>query len=209
MAGADEGFDIESIRNESVQPVMPAGPLDDPGSEHDPGRPVFFFDLGSPYAWLVAERIGHTYPTAIWQPVCQRDISDAPLWDGDRERIEKLAADAGLLTPRWPSIDQPDTREAMLVAAFCKSIGRAASFALAAFRQAYNGGRDLAERDTLLIAAAACELHPRAILQAIELESTRVQLAAAATLASDQRVTELPALALGDRRLLAAELLEK
>lgn len=201
--GTDGGFDVASI-----QPVVPAGPQDEPAPAPGDDQPVFFFDLGSPYAWLVAERIGHTHPTAIWQPVCQQDISPEPLWDGDRARVEQLAAEAGLLTPRWPAEDQPDTREAMLVATFCKSIGRAASFALAAFRQAYNGGRSLADRDTLLIAAAACELHPRAILQAIELESTRVQLRAAAELARDHQVTELPTLVQGERRSLADTLLD-
>ncbi len=173
----------------------------------DDDRPIFFFDLGSPYAWLVAERIGHKMPTAIWQPVCQQDVSPDPLWDGDRARVETLAAVAGLPAPRWPANDQPDTRQAMLVATFCKSIGRAASFALAAFRQAYNGGRNLEETETLLIAAAACELHPRAVLQAIELDSTQAQLASAAAPARLYGVTMLPAVKRENELLVAGDLL--
>ena len=49
----------------------------------------------------------------------------------------------------------------MLVATYAKQIGRAVAFSLAAFRQAFAGGRDLGERDNVLIAAAACEMHPR------------------------------------------------
>ncbi len=170
-------------------------------------QPIFFFDLGSPYAWLVAERLGNAMPAAIWQPVCQQDLAPGPLWDADRPRVEALAAQAGLLTLRWPDDDQHDTREAMLLATWCKSIGRATSFALAAFRQAYNGGRSLADRDTLLLAAAACELHPRAVLQALALESTPTQLETAATLARLHDVTVLPAVKRGNELLDVEQLL--
>ena len=35
-----------------------------------PDRPVFYYDLGSPYSWLAAERIHHVLPeTAVWQPI--------------------------------------------------------------------------------------------------------------------------------------------
>ena len=49
---------------------------------------------------------------------------------------------------------------AMRVATFAKQTGRTVSFALAAFRQAFAAGRDLSDPDNVLIAAAACELHP-------------------------------------------------
>ena len=51
----------------------------------------------------------------------------------------------------------------MRVATFAKEIGRAVSFSLAAFRQAFAAGRDLTDPDNVLIAAAASEMHPRAI----------------------------------------------
>ena len=54
----------------------------------------------------------------------------------------------------------------MRVATYAKSIGRTVSFALAAFRQAFAGGRDLSDPDNVAIAAAACELHPNAIAKA-------------------------------------------
>ena len=56
----------------------------------------------------------------------------------------------------------------MRAATFAQKSGRAVAFSLAAFRQAFAGGRDLAETDNVLIAAAACELHPNAVLKAIE-----------------------------------------
>ena len=53
----------------------------------------------------------------------------------------------------------------MRAATFAKQTGRTVSFALAAFRQAFAAGRDLSDPDNVLIAAAACELHPRALLE--------------------------------------------
>ena len=38
-------------------------------------------------------------------------------------------------------------------------------FAQAAFRQAFAGGRSLQDPDYVLIAAAACEMHPAAVLR--------------------------------------------
>ena len=54
----------------------------------------------------------------------------------------------------------------MLAATYAKQVGRTVAFSLAAFRQAFAGGRDLGDTDTVLIAAAACEMHPAAVLRA-------------------------------------------
>ena len=67
---------------------------------------------------------------------------------------------------RWPDGWPNNTLKAMRVATFAQSIGRTVAFSLAAFRQAFAGGRDLSDVDNVLIAAAACELHPNAILKA-------------------------------------------
>ncbi len=46
-------------------------PQVDAGEAHAPAEPpVFYFDLGSPYAWLAAERNGDIFPVApTWVPV--------------------------------------------------------------------------------------------------------------------------------------------
>jgi 2-hydroxychromene-2-carboxylate isomerase len=87
----------------------------------------------------------------------------------------------------------------MLAAAFAKKSGRAVAFSLAAFRQAFAAGKDLSDLDSVLIAAAACELHPRAVTSGIALRSTREELDAGTQLARDHGVTELPALIEGGR----------
>ena len=72
---------------------------------------------------------------------------------------------------RWPGAWPPDARTAMLAATYAKHIGRAVAFSLACFRQAFAGGRDLGDDSTVLIAAAACEMHPTAVLKGIGLRS--------------------------------------
>ena len=64
----------------------------------------------------------------------------------------------------------------MLAATYAKRVGRAVAFSLAAFRQAFAGGRDLGDENTVLIAAAACEMHPTALLKGIGLRSVREAL---------------------------------
>jgi 2-hydroxychromene-2-carboxylate isomerase len=94
---------------------------------------------------------------------------------------------------RWPDPFPADAEWAMLVATYAKQIGRAVAFSLAAFRQAYAAGRDLSERDNVLIAAAACEMHPLAVVKGAELRGTRERLELATEEARAAGVSETPA----------------
>ncbi|MBK5230169.1 MAG: hypothetical protein JJE27_03245 [Thermoleophilia bacterium] len=177
--------------------------MTDPATNIEVGPPpryTFYYDIGSPYAWVVGERIGKCLPEAEWQPVLQPDVDDGPVWDGDTEQIFDLAQKFGLLPPRF-SDDQmyktiADTRPMMLAAIYAKSIGRTVAFSLAAFRQVFNAAKPVDDIDTVLLAAAACEMHPRAVLQALELDSVRDALAIAGTDLRERigRSTELPLL---------------
>src|SRR5207237_4288816 len=99
----------------------------------------------------------------------------------------------GLQPLRWPEPFPFDSSLAMRVATYAKSIGRAVPFAQAAFRQAFAGGRSLEDRDSVLIAAAACEMHPSAVLRAAELRSVAAQLSASTTAAAAAGVRDWPA----------------
>ena len=98
----------------------------------------------------------------------------------------------------------------MRVATFAKEIGRTVSFSLAAFRQAFAAGRDLSDRDSVLIAAAAAELHPRAVLAAAERDAIKAALREATDRAADLGVRGVPSLVVagevfwGDDRLADA-----
>jgi predicted DsbA family dithiol-disulfide isomerase len=100
---------------------------------------------------------------------------------------------------RWPVAWPPDTRTAMLAATYAKQIGRAVAFSLAAFRQAFAGGRDIGDVDTVLIAAAACEMHPTAVLKGVKLRSVTDALDRATARARAAGVHSLPAIEAGGR----------
>ncbi len=111
-----------------------------------------------------------------------------------RSEIERRAVAAGLQPVRWPSPYPADTAWAMLAATYAASIGRVVAFSLAAFRQAFAAGRDLGERDSVLIAAAACELHPVAVIKGAGLASTQRRLTAATDAAISAGVRKVPAI---------------
>ena len=143
----------------------------------------------------------------VWQPILLGGIweqSGGQSWGVTDQReegiaeVERRAADYGLLPVRWPEGWPNNTLKAMRAAVFAQSIGRAVAFSLAAFRQAFAGGRDLSEVDNVLIAAAACELHPNAVLKAIETQSVKDKLREVTAEAYDRGVRGVPTIAVGD-----------
>jgi 2-hydroxychromene-2-carboxylate isomerase len=173
---------------------------------------TFYFDLGSPYAYLTAERISGLFTEAgleqpEWQPVLLGGLfrtfgrdswANGPGRDEGIAEVERRAAAYGLPPLAWPEPWPGNTLFAMRVATFAKQTGRTVSFALAAFRQAFAAGRDLSEPDNVLIAAAACELHPRALLKAVETEGVKNALREATERAAELGVTGVPALVVGE-----------
>lgn len=161
------------------------------------GQPLFYYDLGSPGCYLAAERVMTALGTVPeWEPVLGSEI-EAVEAEPDRALIERRAHELGLQSLRWPRRWPPDTRTAMLAATYAKHIGRGVAFSLACFRQAFAGGRDLGDEHTVLIAAAACELHPAAVLKGIALRSTAEALERATERALGAGVRSLPAIAIG------------
>jgi 2-hydroxychromene-2-carboxylate isomerase len=162
----------------------------------------FYFDLASPLAYLAAEQVLHALPgPAEWRPVLERELGGGEQAlrcgherDAFREAVARRARALGLQPLRWPEPFPFDSAFAMRAATYAKSIGRVVPFAQAAFRQAFAGGRDLADPDNVLIAAAACEMHPSALLRGAELRSVRSQLAAATSDAVRSSIEEIPAI---------------
>jgi 2-hydroxychromene-2-carboxylate isomerase len=174
-------------------------------------RATFYFDLGSPYAYLTAERISGLFTEAgleqpEWQPVLLGGLfrafdrgswSEGPGRDEGIAEIKRRAAAYGLPPLSWPEPWPGNTLFAMRAATFAKQTGRTVSFALAAFRQAFAAGRDLSEPDNVLIAAAACELHPKALLKAVETEIVKNALREATDSAAELGVFGVPTLVVG------------
>ncbi len=179
----------------------------------------FYFDLASPEAYLAAERILHVLPgPAEWQPVLASKLAGAEAFDGPRRReqeeihrreIARRAAGIGLQPLRWPEPFPFDSTLAMRVATYAKSIGRVVPFAQAAFRQAFAGGHSLEHADHVLIAAAACEMHPAAVLRGAELRSVERELSRATAHAAQRNITEVPAVEAGERVFLGERALEQ
>jgi 2-hydroxychromene-2-carboxylate isomerase len=164
---------------------------------------AFYFDLASPLAYIAAERVLRVVPGPLeWKPVLARELPGVDTFESFRcetdEQVfrtetERRARELGLQPLRWPEPFPFDSTLAMRVATYAKSIGRVVPFAQAAFRQAFAGGRALADPDAVLIAAAACEMHPAAVLKGAGLTSVHEQLTAATAEAIQLGVTDVPA----------------
>jgi 2-hydroxychromene-2-carboxylate isomerase len=160
---------------------------------------VFYYDLGRPECYLVAERVmSELAPVPEWEPVLGAALGLAAA-QPDLGRLRARMAEQQLQPLRWPTRWPPDTAQAMLAATYAKRVGRAVAFSLAAFRQAFAGARDLGDESTVLIAAAACEMHPTALLKAIGLRSVKDALTAAGDRARAAGVGSLPALEVDGR----------
>ncbi|HEV3070248.1 MAG TPA: DsbA family protein [Solirubrobacteraceae bacterium] len=180
---------------------------------------AFYFDLASPLAYLAAESILQALPGPVeWRPVLARELSPSAaafaarcehkgtVW---RENVERQAHALGLQPLHWPADFPFDSESAMRVATYAKSIGRTVPFAQAAFRQAFAAGNSLAQTDNVLIAAAACEMHPAAVLKGAELFTIREQLAQATADAAAAGVSDVPAVRVGKRVFVGASALEQ
>jgi 2-hydroxychromene-2-carboxylate isomerase len=164
---------------------------------------VFYYDVASPDAYLAAERVVDVLgtvpefvPVRIGGVGGFRCAAEETIYRTD---VERRAAAYGLMPIRWPAELPTDTEWAMLVATYAKQTGRVVAYSMAAFRQAFAAGRDLSEQESVLIAAAAAELHPAAVIKSAGLGGTRRRLEAATAAAAAAGVRDVPAVRVGDR----------
>jgi 2-hydroxychromene-2-carboxylate isomerase len=176
------------------------------GSSTD--SPRFFYDLASPDAYVAAERVVDVLGVVPeFVPVRLAGLAAGGLGAFRcaeeeaifRAEIERRAGAAGLLPLRWPPELPADTEQAMLVATYAKQGGRVVAYSLAAFRQAFAAGRDLGELDTVLLAAAAAEMHPAAVVKGAGMRRTRERLDEATAEAAAAGVLDVPAVIVGRR----------
>src|SRR3954467_3641800 len=188
---------------------------------------TLYYDFSSPYSYLAAERISGLFAEAgveqpEWQPISfghvlrttgRRPWSLPP--DGpDPEHLEEIqrrADERGLprvVYPRgWPvdNYSLNPTRAAI----YAKESGRVVSFTLACFRQVFAAGKDMSDVDNVLIAAAACELHPNAVLKGIETQSVKEKLRAATDAGLALGLEGIPTVAVGDELFWGDDRLEE
>lgn len=180
---------------------------------------TFYFDLASPAAYLAAERALAVLPgPCAWQPILARALPAAERYDSyrceaerlaAREPIERRAQALGLQPLVWPAPFPFESEFAMLAATFARRIGKCVPFALAAFRQAFAGGHALSIPEHVLIAGAACEMHPSAILRASETRGVRDELARASAEALELGISDVPAVRIDAQVFVGEQRLEE
>lgn len=136
---------------------------------------TFFFDLGSPYAYLTAERLGDVLDEPVaWRPVALGGLfkmNGRSSWAlGDERRrqegmaeVERRAREYGLPPMRWPGEWPTNYLMAMRAATFAFTVGRGREFTRQAFRDAFQRGHDLSLPEQVLAAAERAGLDPREV----------------------------------------------
>ncbi len=130
-----------------------------------PVATTFYFDVGSPYAYLASERVDEVLPAPVtWQPVLLGGLfklTGRSTWAlGDylrRQRgmaeIERRARGYGLPAIMWPDPWPTDYLAAMRVITHAFRAGCGREVAEHAFRDAFARGRDLSINAHVLDAA--------------------------------------------------------
>ena len=190
-------------------------------------RATFYYDFNSPYSYLAAERISGLFAEAEleqpeWQPISfghlLRKTGRRP-WSLPPEgpdpdhlaEVQRRADERGLpkvVYPEgWPIENY--SLNPIRAAVYAKESGRVVSFTLACFRQVFAAGRDMSDVDNVLVAAAACELHPNAVLKGIETKSVKERLRAATDEALERGLHGIPTVAVGDELFWGDDRLEE
>jgi len=182
-------------------------------------RTRFYFDLGSPYAYLAAERLAQALPEpVVWQPLLLGGLfklNGRGSWARGAERgredgmaeIERRARSYGLPPVRWPDPWPGDYLLAMRAATFAFAAGRGREFVLQAFRDAFQRGRDLAIPANVLDAAEQAGLDRAEVAAAVQDPQIKQALREATNAAHELGVIGVPTVAVkgelfwGDDRL--------
>jgi 2-hydroxychromene-2-carboxylate isomerase len=184
---------------------------------------TFYFDLGSPFAYLTAERLHEALPgqAVIWQPVSLGALfkrNGRSSWalgepagrEAGMAEVERRAQSYGLAPMRWPDPWPTNYLYAMRAATYAFQAARGRPFTMAAFRHAFALGHDLAITEHVLRAAEQGGLDPRAVDEATRDPEIKLALRAATDAAHELGVFGVPTIAIdeelfwGDDRLTEA-----
>jgi 2-hydroxychromene-2-carboxylate isomerase len=181
---------------------------------------TFYFDLGSPFAYLAAERLNTLLPDPVhWQPVLLGGLfrltgrSSWALGDYRRRQagmadIERRALAYGLPPMRWPDPWPADYLSAMRATTYAFSIGRGRDFAMQAYRDAFAHGSELSVADNVLRSAARAGLDADAVRAGASDPQIKQALRDATDAAYDRGVFGVPTIAIGDELFWGDDRLE-
>jgi 2-hydroxychromene-2-carboxylate isomerase len=171
-------------------------------------RAAFYFDLGSPYAYLTAARIDSVMPAPLdWQPVSLGalfKLTGRSSWSlGDQERrgagiaeVERRAQAYGLPPLRWPDPWPGSYLTAMRAAVYAQRAGRLRAFVRSAYAAGFQAGHDLSVPANVLAAAADAGLDERDVEQAIAEPEIKLALREATGAAHALGVYGVPTIAI-------------
>lgn len=169
---------------------------------------TFYFDLGSPFAYLSAERLNDgALPEPVrWQPLSLGGLfklNGRSSWALDgaepRERgiaeVQRRAREYGLPPLRWPDPWPGNYLMAMRAATFAFRAGRGREFTLHAFRRGFQRGEDLSLPAHVLKAAEDAGLDPAEVEQATQSAEIKLALREATEAAHRLGVVGVPTIA--------------
>jgi 2-hydroxychromene-2-carboxylate isomerase len=181
---------------------------------------TFYFDLGSPFAYLTAERMHNVLPEPVrWQPVSLGalfKLNGRSSWAlaGTEQRqagmveVERRAALGGLAPLRWPDPWPGNYLMAMRAAVFAYQADRGHEFAMRGFRGAFQGGLDLSVPAHVLQVASDAGLDPRDVEEATQDPQIKLALREATDAAHSLGVFGVPTIAVGEELFWGDDRLE-
>ena len=180
--------------------------------------PTLFYDLGSPYAYLAAERATNVLGVEPrLEPVLVGGIfalRGHGSWSQTADRagriaeVEARAEHYGLAPLRWPPAWPNNTLKAMRAVIWAGLGGGGERFAKAAFRGAFAEGRDLSDIEVLVEIAYSVGLAGGDLGEAIEQVTIKEALKQATTRAWEQGVVGVPCIGVGEKIFYGDDQLE-
>jgi 2-hydroxychromene-2-carboxylate isomerase len=165
---------------------------------------TLFLDLGSPYAYLAAERVHAVIPGPVdFQPVLLGAIFQRRGWGSWAQtehraagmaEVEARAERYGLAPMVWPEPWPANALAADRAAAWAKQRGSSESFILALYRREFRQGADISSRQVLAAAATDAGLDPDELIEAIQQPEIKDALRQATDAAWEVGVRGVPSL---------------
>lgn len=171
---------------------------------------TFYFDLGSPFAYLAAERMAEVLPEPVaWQPVSLGalfKLTGRSSWglgepsqrQAGMAEVQRRALLYGLRPIRWPDPWPTNYLFAMRACTFAFQMGRGREFTVQALRHAFQHGHDLGVPEHVLEVAGEVGMDLAAVEEAGRDPQVKLALRVATDAAHELGVFGVPTVVVND-----------